>query len=278
MYLAIVGFLGLVFGSFINAWVWRVRQQINDDGEARKLTKKRTAEVSVIKGRSRCPVCNHELSAKDLVPVFSWLSLGGKCRYCKAPISSQYPLVELLVAVLFIVSYMFWDFGEPWQLVSFTTWLIGLIGLVGLAVYDIKWMLLPDRMLRPLYVLVGIGLLVQFALGRPLGDIVMLVGSVMIASGVFWALFKVSGGKWIGYGDVKLGLLTGMLMGSAIGSLLSIFIASILGTLVVVPFLATKKTTLASQIPFGPFLIAGCFVVVIWGLDIINWYLSLLGV
>jgi leader peptidase (prepilin peptidase)/N-methyltransferase len=269
MFLIVVSFLGLVFGSFINAWVWRVHQQINSDGEPRKLSKKRTAEVSILKGRSRCPICNH---------VLSWLSIGGKCRYCKEPISLQYPFIELVTALLFVISYYSWSFNFTWQVVAFATWLVGLIGLVGLAVYDAKWMLLPDRMLKPLYWLVGMGLGIQFILGRPLSDVLYILSAVAISSGLFWLLYQVSEGKWIGGGDVKLGILTGMLMGNALIALLSIFIASILGTIAVAPSLITKKTTLVSKIPFGPFLIAGCIVAVLCGQNIIDWYLSLIGV
>src|SRR5260221_566501 len=97
--------LGLTFGSFINALVWRLHKQNEDSAKEQKVP-----NLSIATGRSMCPNCYHELAAKDLIPVLSWLSLGGKCRYCRQPISWQYPLVELLTAGLFTVSYIYW----PW--------------------------------------------------------------------------------------------------------------------------------------------------------------------
>ena len=91
--------LGVCFGSFVNALVWRIHEQS-------KPKKKRAAsdkELSVVSGRSMCPNCKHTLSTKDLLPVISWLTLGGKCRYCSKPISWQYPSVEMLTALLFVV-------------------------------------------------------------------------------------------------------------------------------------------------------------------------------
>ena len=171
--------LGLCLGSFINALVWRLHMQEMGDRRL-KLDKKvpnsklQTPNYSVLKGRSMCPNCKHQLSAKDLIPVISWISLKGKCRYCKKPISWQYPLVELLTALLFILSWLFWpvELSASWQYLAFITWIIMLVGLVAMAVYDTKWMLLPDKILYPL-VLVTVGSYVaQFALGKPLNELV----------------------------------------------------------------------------------------------------------
>src|SRR5690606_2157613 len=102
MIIIFLAILGLCVGSFVNALVWRLRMQ-ESSGK-----KKSDRKMSISRGRSMCPHCRHELSAVDLVPVFSWLFLGGKCRYCRKPISKQYPLVELVTSILFIASYVFW--------------------------------------------------------------------------------------------------------------------------------------------------------------------------
>src|SRR4051794_11351319 len=99
---AILLFLGLCFGSFINALVWRVHEQ--EKG-------KKTRNLSILHGRSQCPHCGHELAAKDLIPVISWLLLKGKCRYCGQPISRQYPAVEATTSGWFLLSYYFWPGG-----------------------------------------------------------------------------------------------------------------------------------------------------------------------
>src|SRR3990167_681571 len=148
----LVVLLGLVAGSFVNAWVWRRRQ----------LEIKKQNRLSVVSGRSQCPDCGHQLSAKDLVPVISWLWLRGRCRYCKKPISRQYPIVELLTAAVFVLSYYYWPGGVEtigdW--LSLSLWLLSLIGLVALAVYDSRWLILPNQIIYPTLFITIVGRLV----------------------------------------------------------------------------------------------------------------------
>ncbi len=276
MIFVIFGVLGLAFGSFVNAWVWRTRQVLDDAGEPKKLNKKEKAEYSILKGRSMCPNCRQSLKALDLIPLFSWLFLAGKCRYCKKPISVQYPIVEFATAVLFVVSYVLLPTSTNWEWVGLFTWLIGLIGLIALAVYDAKWMILPNMILRPIYGLVGAGLVIQFIMGRPLTQIFSILGAIAVCSGLFLVLFLISKGRWIGYGDVMLGLLTGALIGSTMSAIFSIFTASVLGMLWSIPLLMVKKVPKNTKIPFGPFLIAGAILAVFFGTDILNWYKELL--
>src|ERR1700712_4728549 len=99
--------LGLIFGSFVNAFVWRLHERESLLQKKRKPTKKQLSELSILHGRSMCVHCHHELAAKDLVPLFSWLWLRGKCRYCHKPIQDS-PLIEAVLPVLFIVSYLAW--------------------------------------------------------------------------------------------------------------------------------------------------------------------------
>lgn len=280
--------LGLCLGSFVNALVWRLHMQLDADGNpivskkekavsSKASDKVADSSLSILNGRSMCPHCKHELSVKDLVPVFSWLSLGGKCRYCKKPISRQYPFVELLTAILFMISFVAWptSLDSAWAVLGFATWLIALTGLVALAVYDIKWMLLPNRIVFPLMGIVTASVALQFVIGRPLDQLVFVVVNCVLSGGIFWILFQISGGKWIGGGDVKLGFLLGLLLpASATSSFLFLFMASILGLLYSLPLMLTGKLTKTSHVPFGPFLIAGAFVVVLWGEAITNWYIT----
>ena len=276
MIFVIFGVLGLAFGSFVNAWVWRTRQVLDDAGEPKKLNKKEKAEYSILKGRSMCPNCRQSLKALDLIPLFSWLFLAGKCRYCKKPISVQYPIVEFATAVLFVVSYVLLPTSTNWEWVGLFTWLVGLTGLVALAIYDAKWMILPNTILRPLYGLVGAGLVAQFIVGRPLTQVFSILGAIAVCSGLFLVLFLISKGRWIGYGDVMLGLLTGALIGSTMSAVFSIFTASVLGMVWSLPLLILKKVPKNTKIPFGPFLIAGAILAVFFGADILNWYKGLL--
>jgi prepilin signal peptidase PulO-like enzyme (type II secretory pathway) len=251
---------GLMFGSFVNALVWRLH-----------------AGKDWVKGRSECPLCHHQLAAKDLVPVFSWLWLRGRCRYCGKPIEDS-PLVELVLPSLFVLSYFFWPLpltGEG--LFDFALWLVFLTGFLTLAVYDLRWFLLPDKVVFPL-----IGL----SAFQVIGDLVFfggswreLLGSVLGAltiSGLFYLIFAASKGKWIGFGDVKLGIVLGLLAGGAVEALLVLFIASVLGSLVALPLVLAGKAGRKTHLPFGPLLILGLIITVLFGGDMIDWYLGLL--
>ncbi len=250
---------GLIFGSFINALVWRLREKRDWVSE-----------------RSECPNCHHLLGAKDLVPVVSWLALGGKCRYCHKPIQDS-PLVELVLPFLFVFSYLYWP--QPLQgeaMYVFGLWLVFLVGFVALAVYDLKWFLLPDVIVFPL---IGLAVL-QVVCGvlffgdswRELVD--SFLGAV-VTSGFFYLIYKVSKGKWIGFGDVKLAIVLGLLAGGALPALLVLFVASLIGTLLSLPLILTGKANRKSHLPFGPMLIAGTIIVVLFGKVIIDWYTNL---
>ncbi len=294
MTIAVLIVFGLCLGSFANALVWRVHEQAQGrlqvtgsrfKGKRQTTTKKigkRSVNLSIVEGRSVCTDCGHELAAKDLIPVLSWLSSGGKCRYCHKKVSVQYPIVEIATAMLFVASYVFWPYqltAGSGQLVAFGLWLLILTGLMALLVYDLRWYLLPNRIVYPLTVLAGCMALIQVAVApEPASAVIDTALSVLVGGGIFYALFQVSGGKWIGGGDVKLGWLLGLIIGSWAGSLLMIFIAALLGTLVSIPLMMDKKLKRNSVIPFGPFLIIGAIIVVLFGTEILDWYQQLLSV
>jgi prepilin signal peptidase PulO-like enzyme (type II secretory pathway) len=259
--LALVGF-GLIFGSFINALVWRLHAGRNWVSE-----------------RSECLQCHHQLAPKDLIPVLSWLYLRGKCRYCKKPIPDS-PIVELALPLLFVASYLLWPTALSGQgLFDFAFWLVFLVGFLALAVYDLKWFLLPDVIVFPLMCLA----LVQVA-----GDWLLFnhswhtlsgpaVGAALM-SGIFFGLYYFSKGKWIGFGDVKLGIVLGLLAGGALQSMLVLLTASLVGTIIALPLVLQGKAGRKSQLPFGPLLIIGMIVVQLFGASVIDWYMNLLTV
>lgn len=259
----ILAFLGLCFGSFVNALVWRIH-----------------TGRDWVRARSQCPKCHHELAWYDLVPLFSFLSLRGKCRYCHKPISWQYPIVEAATALTFVVSYYYWSGGVfgvgDWVLL--VTWLATSVGLVALLVYDVRWMILPNRIIYPTLAIAASGRLIyilSFEPSKPRALAAWLL-SVAIASGLFWIIFMVSRGRWIGYGDVRLGLILGTVLADSAQSVLMIFTAAVLGSLVAIPLLLSGKKSISSRLPFGPFLIVGTFFVLIYGQSVINWYDRLL--
>ena len=259
MNILIVGLLGICFGSFVNALVWRIKNKRNFVNE-----------------RSECTHCHHTLAWNDLIPVVSWLMLRGKCRYCHKPIEDS-PLVEILVMVLFVVSYVFWPFmwsAPSW--LAFGLWLVSLVMLVALAVYDARWFLLPDKLVWPL-VSVGILLAGVRWIGleglRFTDALIEIAGGICVIAGLYFVLHAYSKGKWVGFGDVKLGIFIGAILGWQ-QALLALFLANLIGLLVVLPGMLSKKLTAQSKVPFGPFLIIACIIAFLFGERIIDWYLN----
>lgn len=276
MITAILAVLGVILGSFVNALVWRLHEQEALAGKKGAAVAKKRQALSIARGRSMCPHCGHELAAKDLVPVLSWVSLRGKCRYCGKPISWQYPAVELLTGLLFALSYISWPFALHgaglWQ---FCVWLVCVVAFVALTVYDLRWFLLPDRIVTPLTVLVAVQVAVTAVWLHSFSALWEPAVGALIIFGLFWGLYQVSKGAWIGGGDVKLAVALGLLAATPLHAFMVIFLASLLGTFGSLPALAKGKAGLKRHIPFGPYLLAATFIVVLYGSQVATWYQNL---
>jgi prepilin signal peptidase PulO-like enzyme (type II secretory pathway) len=271
-----ISLFGIILGSFVNALVWRLHEQEKLVGKKTKAAQKLRTELSISKGRSMCPDCHHTLAAKDLVPILSWVSLRGKCRYCHEAIAWQYPLVEVATGILFALSYATWPMSlHGVGLFQFVLWLVFLVIFMALAIYDLHWFLLPDKLVLPLTVLAVVEVIVSAlwlhswaALWQP------AVGAVIIF-GLFWGLYQISKGMWIGGGDVKLAVTLGLLAATPLHAFLVIFFASLIGTVASIPMLLRGKKGLTLHIPFGPYLLLATVVVVLYGASISTWYQNL---
>lgn len=267
--------LGVSVGSFVNAFIWRYRALHDDDERPIAMSAKRRQSLSIVKGRSMCTHCKHILAPKDLVPLLSWLSGGGKCRYCGKPIGKQYPIVESLVGVGFVVTYIFWPHGftsiGSTQFAVFGT-VIALACI--LSVYDLKWRLLPTKIIYALGVaaVVDLGLRLLDEPSEAQAIVLSAAGGVLVIAGLFWVLFTASRGRWIGYGDVRLGVPLGLLAGGIPQAMLIIMLASVLGLVFSVPTLLTRKSKMKSQIPFGPMLLLAMLIVYLIGERVVEWY------
>jgi prepilin signal peptidase PulO-like enzyme (type II secretory pathway) len=286
--IALVAF-GMIFGSFANALIWRIHAQeeinekITDLQAKKKLNAAQKKEIqklqaelkplSMAHGRSMCSMCRHPLAVKDLVPLFSWLSLQGKCRYCHEPIDDT-PWLEALLPLAFAASYLLWPLEfTGYGLVAFGFWLVMLVGFATLTVYDLRWQILPDRVVWPLVAVALIQVLLHiFVYKGGFAAAVDAFWGVMIASGIFYVLYIVSKGEWIGGGDVKLGIVLGLLVGGPLNGFFVLFAASMLGTLVSLPQLVSHKLNRKSAIPFGPFLMAAAVIVVLFGQRFTDWF------
>lgn len=266
MEILLIFIVGLAMGSFLSATAWRLHQL-----EGAK-SKKAKEKYSISKGRSMCEHCGHQLSGNDLVPVLSWVLLGGKCRYCQHRLSWEYPLAELATALLYVLSYLAWDVSDNFGWLSLGVWLAMLSILIVLAIYDLKWLLLPNKLVYPLIMIAGLMVFVEavFFGGGP--ELVRdSVYGLLAIGGVFYLLFMVSGGRWIGGGDVKLGIYAGIYLGLS-RSILTFVLAFNVAALVIIPLLLMKIVKPKSKIPFGPFIILAIIISTLYGYSIIDWY------
>jgi len=246
--------LGLAIGSFLNCFVYRLEQK-------EKIT-----------GRSFCPGCKHKLSWHDLIPVLSFFVLRRKCRHCKERISWQYPLVELATGIIFLL--IFSVQGTPawlWNFINLTFLFYIAGSLVAIFVYDLKHFLIPDKILLPA---IGVTFFYRFLERDYLYGLLDYLFAILPGAGFFLLIFLISKGKWIGFGDVKLAVLMGLILGVQ-KTLLALFLAFFSGAIIGLILIIIKNRGLKSEIPFGPFLILGTLVALLWGSEMIEWYLQL---
>lgn len=266
--MALVIFLfGLLVGSFLNAVIYRLH-----------------ASWSMLEKSSRCPDCRHPLSWLDLVPIVSFFILRRKCRYCQKSISWQYPLVELATGIVFALIYMVniipaevtGKFGiivpDPsmTDVLDIAFQLVFVCFLIVIFVYDLKHYLILDKVLVP-----GIILAVVYSLLT--GRLLPSVTSALLLSGFFLLLFLVSRGRWIGAGDIKLGLFLGSIAPFP-ETIALFFIAYLSGAIFSLGLLASGKKNMADRLPFGTFLAFATFCVMLWGEQLTTWYLKLIGI
>jgi len=246
VYAVIAFLLGLILGSFLNSVIYRLPRGI-----------------SVARGRSFCPRCGHQLKALDLIPLFSFLFLKGRCRYCRAPISFRYPLVELLTGIG--LALLFWFYGSSFD---FFQWAILYLFLISLFFIDLEHKLLPDILTIP-GILIGLGF--QIVRGNywqaPLG--------AAIGGGLFLLIYLLWKGG-MGGGDIKLALMVGAFLGYPL-VFVWFFISFILGAIGGIVGMLVFKLKGKSAIPFGPYMTVAVLITAFWGSSILEAYLRLAG-
>ncbi len=252
---------GLAIGSFLNVVIYRLP---------------RGAGLS---GRSSCPHCRVRLAWFDLIPLLSFIALGGRCRRCRGRIAWRYPLVELLTASLALAIADRFGSG-PAGLVYFAF----AAALIAITFIDLDWRIIPDAITLPGVALgLAAALVVQLAahwglapplpvtaLKAALGALCGAAGLWLVAAGYK----RVTGIEGLGFGDVKLAALLGSFLGMG-GVLLTIFLASLMGSLVGVVLIASGRGTAKTALPFGAFLAPAGLIVLFCGPAIVGWYLTL---
>jgi len=281
LFIALVSLLGLLVGSFLNVVIHRVPIMLERNWRRECLAldgKEPPAEepYNLIRPRSACPGCKAPIGALQNIPVVSWLALRGRCANCSRPIGSRYPVVELATAVL--SALVAWRFGATWSTAAalVLTWF-----LVALAVIDIDTQLLPDSMTLPL---LWLGLLLPLLLptdgGRLPVDLRTAVIGAVAGYLSLWAvyhLFKLLTGKeGMGYGDFKLLAALGAWLGWRM--LLPLIIgAAGVGALVGLASILLGKRGKGVPMAFGPYLAAAGWLMLMWGPELVDRYLSLYG-
>jgi leader peptidase (prepilin peptidase)/N-methyltransferase len=250
----VIGLLGLAVGSFLNVVIYRVPR-----------------DESLVRPGSHCPHCGSEVRNRHNVPVFGWLLLRGRCADCKAPISARYPLVEAGTAALFVAVGA--RFGWSWELPAY---LYLAAVAVALAAIDLDIMRLPDKIVLPSYG-VALLLLVPAAIAAQSFHAAtrgLIAAAVLYA--FYWLLAILPRG--MGGGDVKLAPLLGLYLGWLGWSSVAVgaFAGFLLGGLVGVALIATRRAGRRSRIAFGPYMLAGALLAVFAAAPIADWYTSLL--
>lgn len=248
---------GLAVGSFLNCIIYRLE-----------------TEQSFLKGRSFCPYCHHILSWQDLIPLFSFFILRGRCRYCQKPISLQYPLVELATGLIFVLIFKFQPVFTLCQFATILYLFIISCFLIIIFVYDLKYYIILDKVVFPaivtsflynifysLFLVDNYKLLIQFLL------------SAVGAATFFLIIVLISRGKWMGIGDIKLAFLMGLVLGWP-NIVIALFSAFLIGAIIGIVLIILGRKSLKSEVPFGPFLVAGTFIALFFGQEIVSFYVQ----
>jgi len=256
--------LGAAVGSFLNVVISR-----SEAGE------------SWVTGRSHCDHCRRQITWYDNIPILSYLLLRAKCRYCRKPIALTHPVVELLVASLFVWWYASGTFfftltQHPFVSIQPLFWLLVGVVLIAILVADLRYLIIPDT-----FVVLLMGLTVCYRLAlvssgiMRIYDLQLAILGMALAVLFIWSLWFFTKGRGMGFGDVKLVAPLALLLGwpkIGVGLFLSFIFGAVIGVLLV----ALGKKKFGGVIPFGPFLILGTFVSLVWGDVIFGWYISLL--
>ena len=233
--ISLIGLIGLVLGSFVNVLIYR----LNTLGVPKFW-----------QGRSFCPNCKHTLNWFDNIPVISFIVIRGRCRYCKKPISWQYPVVELTTAIAFVLLV---QLGKL-DLIYFILTIVFLVIFFS----DVIYGLIPDEMI---YLGVFIAIVYQLAASPSLLAPSLLI-AILVRFG-FLLIVWLTKYKGMGLGDIKLGFLMGLVLGWP-RILIAIWAGFIVGGLVSVVLLVLKRLRLSATIPLGPFLIIGTLISALW--------------
>ena len=243
---------GLLIGSFLNVCIYRIPR-----------------EESIAFPSSHCTTCSTKLKWYDNIPVFSYTILKGKCRYCDEKISNQYPMIELLNGIIYLL--LFYKFNLSVDFIFYA--LISSV-LVVITLIDLKEMIIPDSLVITILILSTLHKLINYYINHVPMHLLNSFGGLALAGGLFLLIVILSRGG-MGGGDVTLIGALGFVLGIKL-ILLNIFLSFVLGGIISVFLLATKIKSKKDPIPFGPFIVLGFMITVFCGEGLIEWYVNML--
>jgi leader peptidase (prepilin peptidase)/N-methyltransferase len=267
--------IGLCIGSFLNVVIHRLPKMMEREwheqcAELHGNVLAPTPQLNLVKPRSRCPSCGHQITALENIPLISYLFLRGRCAKCGVAISPRYPFVELLTGLVSAV--VAWHFGFSWTALGA---LILVWSLIALAAIDFDTQLLPDSITLPL---LWTGL--AFNLNGAMTDLSSAVTGAMIGYlalwSVFWAFKLTTGKEGMGYGDFKLLAALGAWLGWQMLPVI-VLLSSIVGAIVGIALIVFARHGRNNPIPFGPYLAAAGIIALLWGQELTKTYLGLMG-
>lgn len=242
----IIFIYGSCIGSFLNVVIYRV--PIN---------------ISIAKGRSYCPKCNHKIKSYDLIPILSYMLLKGKCRNCKDSISIRYPLIELFTGIIAVITFM----ARGFSLEAVIIFLVAAI-LIAIAMIDFDTMTIPDELVIAIIPLA----LVMVYLQNDISLLSRIIAFFEISIPMIMLNYFVQDS--FGGGDVKLISVCGIILGWQ-NTLLAMFIAILIGGFYAIYLLVSGKSKKGAHIAFGPYICIGVYIAMIYGNEIISMYLNL---
>ncbi|KKU80426.1 MAG: Type 4 prepilin-like protein leader peptide-processing enzyme [Candidatus Peregrinibacteria bacterium GW2011_GWA2_47_7] len=255
--------LGACVGSFTSVVIYRLHSRL----------------PGILTGRSKCTTCETQLQMTDLIPVLSYLTLRGKCRYCSKSISYMYPLLEIVSGAFFAALFFKFPFINTVTL-QFSEAMVGLYLLYAVYAFvllftfffDLHYMKVADEILLPAILL---GLIATIA--APLTPfLVDAVIGLCIAVGFFGIQILLSKGKWVGMGDLRVGAFMGVILGWKL-TIVALFVSYVLGSVVALIVALHRKKIIGIKIPFAPLLVTGTVITMFFGEKILTWYLTSLG-
>jgi leader peptidase (prepilin peptidase) / N-methyltransferase len=273
-FIAVSALLGLAIGSFLNVVIHRLPRIMERDwatqcADLRGEALPEEEPFSIVRPRSRCPHCGHQIGALENIPILSYLVLGGRCKGCGKRISWRYPLVEALTAALFV--FAAWHFGPGIPAIAAMLFIAAMIALTFI---DFDSQLLPDSITLPL-LWVGLLLNVSATFTDLTSAVLGAVAGYLALWSVYW-LFKLTTGKeGMGYGDFKLLAAIGAWFGWQVLPL-TILMSSLVGALVGIALILLAKHGRNVPIPFGPYLATAGIVALFWGKALTDAYLNVL--